>query len=82
MIISASPFPASLWAQGLRQDEKAMIRVRQPAYIDENLFLEYISQFLIPDVFNLREKPEFANETVILLMNSGSPHVENACCNY
>jgi hypothetical protein len=33
-IISASPIPASLWAQGRPQDEDAMIRVRQAAYID------------------------------------------------
>jgi hypothetical protein len=43
MIISASPILASLWAQDLRQDEDAIIRVRQLAYIDENLFFEYIS---------------------------------------
>jgi hypothetical protein len=62
MIISASPIPASLSAQWLRQDEDAMIRVRQPAYIDENLFFEYILQVLISYISNLREKPEFAND--------------------
>jgi hypothetical protein len=52
-----------------------MIRVRQLAYINENLFFEYISQVLASDASNLREKPEFANETVILPMDSASPHV-------
>jgi hypothetical protein len=75
MIISVSPLPASLWAQGLREDEDAMLRVRQPSYINKNLFFEYISQVLIPYVSNLREKPELANETAVSLMDSASPHV-------
>jgi hypothetical protein len=75
MIISVSPIPASLWAQGLRQGEDAMVRVKQPAYIDENIFFEYISQVLVPCVSNLREKPEFSNETAVLLMDLTSPYV-------
>jgi hypothetical protein len=75
MIISAFPIPASLWAQGLQQDEDAMMRVRQPAYIDENLFSESISQVFVPYVSNLREKPEFANKTAVSPMDSASPHV-------
>jgi hypothetical protein len=75
MIISVSPIPASLWAQDLRQDEDAMLRARQLACTDENLFFEYISQVVVPYVSNLRERPEFANETAVLLMDSASPHV-------
>jgi hypothetical protein len=75
MITSASPIPASLWVQGLQQDEDAMIRVRQPAYINENLFFEYISQVFVPYLSNLLEKPEFANETAVFLTDSASPHV-------
>jgi hypothetical protein len=75
MIISASPVPASLRAQGLRQDADAMIRVRQPAYIDENLLFDCITQVLAPYVSNLSEKPEFANETAVLLTDSALPDV-------
>jgi hypothetical protein len=70
-----SPISASLWAQDLRQDEGAVIRVRLPPYIDENLFSEYISQVLVPYISNLRENPEFANERAVLLMDSASTHV-------
>jgi hypothetical protein len=77
LIISASPIPASLWAHAPREDEDAMIRVRQPAYIDENLFDEDISHVFIPYVSNLRGKPEFADETAVLVMDSASPHVSD-----
>jgi hypothetical protein len=35
----------------------------------------YILQVLVPDISNLREKPEFANKTTVLLMDSACPHV-------
>jgi hypothetical protein len=74
MIIVGPPIPHSLWQQGLRQDQDAMVRSRQPAYIDENLFHEYITDVFIPYVRNLRQRPEFAEETAVLLMESATPH--------
>jgi hypothetical protein len=38
-------------------------------------FFERVLQVLVPYVSNLREKPEFANETAVLLMDSASPHI-------
>ena len=75
MIIVGSNVPDSIWRHGLREDEDVMIRTRQPAYIDESLFYEYITSVFIPYVLNLRQKPEFAAEKAVLLMDSASPHV-------
>jgi hypothetical protein len=43
MVISGPPFHDSLWATGLHQDEDVMIRHRNPAYINEDLF-SYVYQ--------------------------------------
>jgi hypothetical protein len=74
MVMSGATIRDSIWRTGLRRDEDLLLRHRSPAYIDENLFHEYISEVLIPYVANLREKPEFANEIAILLMDSAPAH--------
>jgi hypothetical protein len=65
MVISGAPTPDFLGSQGLRQYEDVMSRHRQPAYVDENLFYEYISHVFVPYGRNIREKSEFANETAV-----------------
>jgi hypothetical protein len=75
MIISGMPIGDSLWEQGLREDEDAMIRPRTPAYINGDLFYEYISTVLVPYVTNVRSNPDLANEPAVLLMDSACPHV-------
>jgi hypothetical protein len=52
-----------------------MIRSRTPAYIDGDLFYEYISTVLVPYVTNVRSNPALANEPAVLLMDSAGPHV-------
>jgi hypothetical protein len=53
MVISGMAIQDSLWQNDLRQDEDAMIRSRTPAYIDSELFYEYISTVLIPYIDNV-----------------------------
>jgi hypothetical protein len=52
-----------------------MICRRNPAYLDEALFYEYMSGVFIPYVFSLHSRPEFADLLAILLMNSAFPHM-------
>jgi hypothetical protein len=75
MIISGPVIRDSLWAMGLRQDEDAMVRRRNPAYVSEELFFEYVSDVVIPYVDSLRSQPQFENQPAILLMDSALPHV-------
>jgi hypothetical protein len=75
MIISGPPIRDSLWSKGLRQNEGAMIRQRHPAYINEELFFEYMLRAFVPYVTAFCDKPEFANQTAVLLMDSALPHV-------
>jgi hypothetical protein len=74
MILVRSPIPHSLWRQGVREDEDAMVRSRQPAHIDENLFHEYMTDVFISYIRNRRQRPEFAEETAVLLMDSATTH--------
>jgi hypothetical protein len=75
MVISGPPIRDSLWTKGLRQDEDAMVRQRNPAYVSEELFFEYMTTVFIPYVANIRQRPEFENEPAVLLMDSALPHV-------
>jgi hypothetical protein len=73
MAISGPPIHDSLWAAGSHQDEDVMVRQRNRAYINEELFLEDILNVFIPYVANLRV--QFGNETAILMMDSALPHI-------
>jgi hypothetical protein len=75
MIIMGLPIHDSLWATRLRQDEDVMIQKWNPAYIDEELFFEYISNVFVPYAVNLRVQPHFESETAILMMDSALPQV-------
>jgi hypothetical protein len=50
-----------------------MVYQRNLAYIDEQLFFEYISNVLIPHVSSVRSRPELADEPAVLLMDSALP---------
>jgi hypothetical protein len=63
-----------IWRRGLRENEDVLLRHRFPAYIDENLFYEYICEVLILYIVHLPEKRIVANETAILLMDSAPAH--------
>jgi hypothetical protein len=52
-----------------------MVRSRQPADMDENLFHEYIIDVFISYIRNLGQRPEFTKETAVLLMDSARPHL-------
>jgi hypothetical protein len=52
-----------------------MIRRRNSADLDETLFYEYISGVLISYVSSLPSRPELADQSAILLMDSGLPHM-------
>jgi hypothetical protein len=75
MVISGPPIRDSLWPRGVRQDEDAMVRRRNPAYVSEELFFEYMVSVFTPYMANVRQRPEFANEPAVLLMDSALPHV-------
>jgi hypothetical protein len=77
MIVTASAIRPSLWARGLRQDEDAMTRHRTPAYVDEELFAEYLFTVFIPYVTCVRNRPELENEPAVLLMDSALPHTSD-----
>jgi hypothetical protein len=74
MVITGAEIRDSIYRTELGQNEDVLLRHRSPAYIDENLFYEYICEVLIPYIGHLREKPILANETAILLMDSAPAH--------
>jgi hypothetical protein len=74
MLITGNPILESLWSRGLRPDEDIMVRRRNPAYLDEELFHEYIATVLIPYVSSLRNRLELVDQAVVLLMDSALPH--------
>jgi hypothetical protein len=51
-----------------------MVGQRNPAYIDEQLFFEHISNVLIPYISSVRSRPELTDEPAVLLMDSALPH--------
>jgi hypothetical protein len=56
MLITRTPVRASLRTGGLRQNEDVVVRRRTPAYIDEELFFEYITSIFIPYVDAVRRR--------------------------
>jgi hypothetical protein len=75
MIIMRSSAPDSLWSRPPRQHENAMVRCRQLADINENLFYEYIANAFVRYVCDIRRRREFTGETAVLLIDSASAHV-------
>jgi hypothetical protein len=69
LVVSTSPIPDSLWSNGLRADEDALIRHRSPPYIDESTFFEYITDVLIPYVNSVRQNPDLYREYVVLFID-------------
>jgi hypothetical protein len=82
MIISQTPVRDSLWRQGLRQDEDVMVRQRSPAYVNEELFYEYLTEVFVPYVNSLRRAEPFSGQLAVCLMDSASPHVSERCLRY
>jgi hypothetical protein len=75
MLITGNPILDSLWSLGLHQDEYVMIRQRNPAYLDEASFYEYISCGIIAYVSSLRSRQELADQPAVLLMDSVLQHM-------
>jgi hypothetical protein len=50
MVTTLNPIANDIWSHGLRQNEDVMLPVRQPVYIDEALFSEYVSRAFLPYV--------------------------------
>jgi hypothetical protein len=75
LVVSASAIRDSLWSNGLRADEDALIRHRSPPYIDESTFFEYSTDVLIPYVKFVQQNPDLCRQYVVVLMDSASPHV-------
>ena len=75
LIITSTNVEKDLNKLGYRSGEDAIFKVRSPAYIDENIFLEYIQSVFIPYVKTIRENPVFTKEPRVLLMDSCSSHL-------
>jgi hypothetical protein len=68
-VLTADPIPDSLWSNGLRPGEEAMIHHCSLPYIDEFAFFEYLTQALIPYVNSVRINPDLASEYAVVLMS-------------
>jgi hypothetical protein len=55
------------------------VHQRSPAYIDEELFYQYLTHVFIPNLANLRTTEAFSGEVATLLMDSVLPHVSERC---
>jgi hypothetical protein len=75
MILTSTPIRNSLWATGLRQNIDAMIRFRNPAYMTEELFHEYLLKIFIPYIIIIQYYPVFTHEFGVLLMDSFGAHI-------
>jgi hypothetical protein len=75
MVLTSSPIRDAVWSTGLREDEDAMIRFRNPAYVTEELFHEYLTNVFVPYILRLREDPVFADQLGVLLMDSVAAHI-------
>ena len=74
LIISQASDFTEIWAKGYRQDEDVMLRTRNPAYIDTELFNEYLDIVFIPYINSLRKNPLYTDEPAVLLMDNCSSH--------
>jgi hypothetical protein len=59
-----------------------MVRQRSPAYVDEQLFYEYLTTVFVPYVINLRRTESFSGQLGLCLMDSASPHVSERSLRY
>jgi hypothetical protein len=62
MVLTSSPIRRDISLTSLRDNEGVMIRVRNTAYMPEELFHEYPTNAFVPDIQQLRENPVCADE--------------------
>ena len=75
LIISSTNVEREMISKGYRSGEDAIFKIRNPAYIDEDIFYEYIKDVLIPYVKVIRKNKIYAKEFSVLLMDSCIPHL-------
>ena len=74
MMITNYEISDEIYENGLREDEDIMIRQRNPPYINESLFIEYLQLVLIPYINSVREKYQCPEKEAVLMMDSCSAH--------
>jgi hypothetical protein len=75
LIINCLHNTESIWTTGLRENEDLMLRFRDPAYIDEEIFFEYISTIFVPYVQCIpQSNSQFRNQSAVLLLDSCPAH--------
>jgi hypothetical protein len=74
LLIPLTPIRDYLSSRSLRQNEDVMVGQRSPAYVDEELFFESISNVFIPDGEGVRSHPGLETETAMLEMDSALSH--------
>ena len=74
MMITNYEISNEIYEDGLREDEDIMIRHRNPPYMNESLFIEYLQLVLIPYINSVREKYQCPEKEALLMMDSCSSH--------
>ena len=82
LLITKHELRDDFWELGIRPDEDIMVRVRDPPYIDKELFFEYISVVLIPYISHVRSQLKIEANEAILLMDSCSAHCDDSIKKY
>lgn len=75
MVITSNAIKNSIWSKGLRPDHDVFLRRREPPYINEELFYEYITQVLLPFVSYKRRNTHYDHQKAVLMMDSCSSHI-------
>jgi hypothetical protein len=74
LLITAQALPQDVCDDALRLGEDVKIVRREPPYIDEGLFQDYLSTVFVPYVVAVREKLELDHERAVLLMDGMKAH--------
>jgi hypothetical protein len=73
---ASQPIKQALADQGLQLGRHLILRQRDKAYVNGEIFKDYIQRVFIPHLEILRQKEEFAGEEAALLMDNCPSHVK------
>jgi hypothetical protein len=75
MFLTNHPIRDAICSSGLLEGEDLMICFRNPGYMTEELFHEYLTNVLIPYILPIRENLVFTDQLGVFLVDSVGVHV-------
>jgi transposase len=74
LIVSTDPATNGVFRDGIEEGVDLKVQIARSAYVDANIFCNYLRDVMIPKIEELRETNGITNEPAVLLIDNCSAH--------